>query len=88
MAYVGVGVALLLWGVLVGRVGRKVGTLLAIVPVLLWGGVLAWFTWSDALDGPDGDALPVYLLIGLFAFLIGVSLTGRHEPSRRARQRQ
>jgi len=52
MLYVAVGVALLLWGTLVGRVGRKLGTLLAIVPVLVWFGVLAWFGSSGNLDSP------------------------------------
>jgi MFS family permease len=86
MVYIAIGVALLLWGALVGRVGRKLGTLLAILPVLVWGGVLAWFTWSGATDRSTGDALPAYLLVGLFAFLIGVNLTTRREPSDRARQ--
>jgi len=58
MVYIAIGVALLLWGALVGRVGRKLGTLLAILPVLVWGGVLAWFTWSGATDRSTGDALP------------------------------
>lgn len=87
MLYVTVGVVLLLWGALVGRLGRKLGTLLAVVPVLLWFGLLAWFTWSGALDSPTGDALPVYLLTGLLAFLIGANLTSRGEPSRRTRPR-
>lgn len=41
MVYITIGLALLLWGALVGRVGRKLGTLLATLPVLLWFGVLA-----------------------------------------------
>lgn len=77
MPFVAVGVALLLWGTLVGRVGTKLGTLLAIVPVLVWFGVLAWFGWSGDLDSPAGDALPVYLVIGLLAFMTGVNLTNR-----------
>lgn len=88
MVYTAIGLTLLLWGALVGRAGRKWGTLLATVPVLLWVGVLAWFTWSGASDRSTGDALPAYLLVGLFAFLIGVNLTTRRESSRRARQRQ
>ncbi|GAA1152779.1 hypothetical protein MOX01_00190 [Microbacterium oxydans] len=87
MVYTAIGIALLLWGALVGRVGRNLGTLLATVPVLLWVGVLAWFTWSGASDPSSGDALPAYLLVGLFAFLIGVNFTTRREPSRRAQQR-
>lgn len=87
MVYIAIGLALLLWGAVVGRVGRKLGTLLAILPVLLWFGVLAWFTWSGASDRSTGDALPAYLLVGLFAFLLGVNLTTRRVPSHRARQK-
>ncbi len=87
MLYVAVGVALLLWGALVGRVGTKLGTLLAIVPVLVWFGVLAWFGSSGDLDSPPGDALPVYLVIGLLAFTIGVNLTNRFVAVRNSRQK-
>jgi hypothetical protein len=85
MLFVAVGVALLLWGTLVGRVGRKLGTLLAIVPVLVWFGVLAWFGSSGNLDSPAGDALPVYLVVGLLAFTIGVNLTDRSVSVRKSR---
>ncbi|MFE7065941.1 hypothetical protein [Microbacterium sp. NPDC057658] len=85
MLYVAVGVALLLWGTLVGRVGRKLGTLLAIVPVLVWFGVLAWFGSSGNLDSPAGDALAVYLVVGLLAFTIGVNLTDRSVSVRNSR---
>ncbi|WP_249521265.1 hypothetical protein [Microbacterium sp. ER1] len=87
MLFVAVGVALLLWGALVGRVGTKLGTLLAIVPVLVWFGVLAWFGSSGDLDSPAGDALPVYLVIGLLAFTIGVNLTNRSVSVRNSRRR-
>lgn len=81
MTYIAVGVALLLWGVLVGRAGRKVGTALAVIPVLVWFGFLGWFVWTDSLGSPAGDALLVYLLIGLLAFLIGSSLPSRSVAS-------
>lgn len=84
MAYVAVAVALLLWGGLVGRVGTKLGTALAVVPVLGWFGVLAWSSWSGVLETPAGDALHVYMLIGLFAFLIGSNVTSRSVASRKA----
>lgn len=87
MLFVAVGVALLLWGTLVGRVGTKLGTLLATVPVLVWFGVLAWFGSSGDLDSPAGDALPVYLVIGLLAFTIGVNLTNRSVSVRNSRQK-
>ncbi|KJL33111.1 hypothetical protein [Microbacterium oxydans] len=84
MAYVAVAVALLLWGGLVGRVGTKLGTVLALVPVLVWFGVLAWSGSSGVLETPAGDTLPVYMLIGLFAFLIGSNFTSRSAASRKA----
>lgn len=87
MLFVAVGVALLLWGALVGQAGRKLGTLLAIVPVLVWFGVLAWFGSSGHLDSPAGDALPAYLVIGLLAFTIGVNLTNRSVSVRNSRQK-
>lgn len=87
MLFVAVGVALLLWGTLVGRVGTKLGTLLAIVPVLVWFGVLAWFGLSGDLDSSAGDALPAYLVIGLLAFMIGVNLTNRSVPVHGSRQK-
>lgn len=85
MVYVAVGVVLLFWGALVGRVGRKLGTVLSIVPVLVWFGFLAWFDWSGNLDGPAGDALPAYLVIGLLAFVIGVNFTNRSVVVRNSR---
>lgn len=77
MIYVVVGIALLLWGALVGRAGRKVGTVLALVPVLVWFGLLAWLVWTGNLDGPAGDAHLAYLVIGLLAFLIGSNFASR-----------
>lgn len=87
MAFV-VAAVLLAWGALVGRVGRRVGTLLAVVPILVWFVVIEWFTRSGALDRAAGDALPVYLLIGLFAFLIGENLARRRKPPGGGKPRQ
>lgn len=83
MLYVAVGVALLLWGALVGRAGRTVGTVLALIPVAVWLGFVAWFGWTDSLDSPAEDALPAYLVIGLLTFSIGLNLTSRSVASRR-----
>lgn len=85
MSYIAVGVALLLWGALVGRLGLKVGAVLAVIPVLIWLGFVAWFSWTGNLDTPAGDALPAYLVIGLLAFLTGSHLTGRSAASGSAR---
>lgn len=87
MAFV-VAAVLLAWGALVGRVGRRVGTLLAVVPILVWFMVIEGLTRSGALDRAAGDALPVYLLIGLFAFLIGENLARRRKPPGGGKPRQ
>lgn len=84
MIHVVVRVVLLLWGAVVGRAGRKVGTALALIPVLVWFGILAWFGWSGNPDSPAGDALPAYLVIGLLAFLIGERLTDGRSAQRRS----
>lgn len=88
MGYVAVGAALLLWRVLAGRAGRKVGTVLALIPVAVWFGLLAWFGWTRGLDAPAADALPAYLVIGLLAFLIGSNLASGAGASRGARREQ
>lgn len=88
MLYVVVGVALLLWGALAGRAGRKVGTVLALIPIAVWFGFLAWFGWADGLDSPAGDALPAYLVIGLLAFFVGSNLASGVGASRSARREQ
>ena len=80
MSYVLVGVTLLGWGALVGRVGRTLGTILAVVPVLVWFGALAWLVSTDTLDSAGG-ALAIYLLVGLLAFVAGSSLTSRPRRS-------
>lgn len=72
--YVAVALALLVWGALTGYAGRKLGIALALIPVLGWLGVLAWFSLSGNLDSPAGDVLPAYLLVGLLAFLVGSNL--------------
>lgn len=84
MTYVVVAVALLLWGGLVGRVGTKLGTALAVVPVVVWFGVLAWSGWWGEIETAAADALLVHMVIGLFAFLIGSNLTSRSVASRHA----
>ena len=87
MGYVVVGVALLLWGILVGRAGRKLGVVLSLIPVAVWFGFLAWFEWTGTLDGPAGDVLPAYLVIGLLAFLAGSNLVGWTVTSRKTRRK-
>ena len=80
------GVALLVLGAVVGKVGPKLGTTLAICLVLGWFGVLAWFGSTGNLSGPVIQDLALYLLIGLTAFLVGSNLTSRSSRSRRTHQ--
>lgn len=80
------GVALLILGAIVGRVGQKLGTILVGVIVLLWFGVLAWFGLPGNLDGPVTQELALYLMIGLLAFLVGSNLTSRSASSPKARE--
>ncbi|MCM3778400.1 hypothetical protein [Microbacterium hydrocarbonoxydans] len=86
MAYIIVGVALFLWGTLTGCAGQKLSAVLAMIPVVGWFAVLAWFGWSGNMDSPTGDALPAYLLIGLLAFMVGSAATTRLSKLRAARR--
>ena len=88
MGFIAVGAALLLWGALAGRAGRKVGTVLALIPVAVWFGFLAWFGCTGGLDTPAADALPAYLVIGLLAFFVGSNLARGAGASRSARREQ
>jgi len=87
MSYFLVGVILLGWGALVGRVGRTLGTILAVVPVLVWFGILAWSASTNTLDSAEGRGLASYLLVGLLAFLVGSNLTSRIGARRRTGDR-
>lgn len=82
-----VGIALLLLGAVVGRVGPKLGTALAGLLVLAWFGILAGFGLTGNLDGPAVQDLALYLMIGLLAFLIGSNLTARPATSRSSRSK-
>lgn len=88
VTYVAVGVILLLWGVLVRRASRRADAVLALLPVVAWLGVLAWFACSGTFGSPPGDALPAYLLIGLLAFLVGSNFGARTVGSRRGHAEQ
>lgn len=86
MIYAGVAVALLILGGIASRVGRKLGTALALVPVAVWFGFLVRATLTGTVEGAGGDALLAYLLVGLIAFLVGSNLTSR-SSSREQRPR-
>jgi hypothetical protein len=84
MEYVGIGVALFLLGVVVERTGPRLGTALALLPVVVWFVLLTQTALIGNINGPDGEALAVWLVTGLVAFLIGLSIA-RGFSSRRAR---
>lgn len=84
MIYAGVAVCLFVWGVLVGRAIRMVGTVLAIIPVLVWFGLLASLGWPRAIDA-SGNELPVYLMVGMLAFSIGVGFGERRSGMKASR---
>lgn len=88
MIYVAVGVILLILGAIAGRLTPKAGTVLAVILVLAWVGLLAWLALAGNLDGATVQSLAAYLVIGLLAFLIGSNLTSRLSPQRNARQQQ
>lgn len=83
MVYGVVGIALFVLGALAGRVGPKLGTVLAVVPALVWFALLAQANSMGTIDGPAGNELLAYLLIGLIAFLVGSHITNLSRPSRK-----
>lgn len=83
MIYAVVGGALLVLGAVAGSLSRKAGTILAVILVVAWIGLLSWFGLSGSLDGPTVQSLAAYLVIGLLAFLAGSNLTSRIGASRR-----
>ncbi|WP_158297049.1 hypothetical protein [Zhihengliuella sp. ISTPL4] len=84
MIYATVGAALFALGAIVGRVGPKLGTTLAVLAVVAWFSVLGISVWGGSSTA-DLEELSAYLLIGLLAFLTGSSLTERRASARTRR---
>jgi cell division protein FtsW (lipid II flippase) len=72
MTIVLVGIALFLYGAIVGLVGPRLGTALSVLPPVLFFVLLA-----NARTDAELDAVTGGLMVGLFAFLAGVRLTER-----------
>ena len=80
------GVALFILGGIVGRVGQKLGTALSIAITLAWFGMLAWLGLTENLNGPTGQTVALYLMVGSVAFLVGSNLTSRWSSPRNTRE--
>jgi len=76
MMFIAIGVVLFALGVIVERSGRKLGTVLALLPVLLW----FWLLVQAQVDGGFGERESrdhvIALLIGLLCFMAGSFLAG------------
>ena len=77
MTFVVVGLALFVYGLIAGRVGPKLGTALALVPVLLYLVLPMTMQFKGALDSSESADLSAAILIGTLAFLTGSNLTER-----------
>lgn len=75
MIFVVIGVALFAYGLLVGWVGPKLGTVLACVPVLLLFAVLVNLQLDGELSSAESADFGAGLLVGMLAFLTGSNLT-------------
>lgn len=76
MMFIAIGVTLFALGVIVERSGRKLGTVLALLPVLVW----FWLLVRAQIDGGFGERESrdhaIALLIGLLCFMAGSFLAG------------
>ncbi|WP_341935919.1 hypothetical protein MRBLWO14_001599 [Microbacterium sp. LWO14-1.2] len=76
MSFALIGIALFAVGVLVERAGRKLGTVLALLPVVLWFAYLAHIQLDGELGERESVALMVALLVGLLPFSAGQVVAG------------
>lgn len=76
MMFIAIGVVLFALGVIVERSGRKLGTVLALLPVLLW----FWLLVQAQIDGEFGEREPVDLMVamtvGILCFNAGSVVVG------------
>lgn len=75
MIFLATGVALLVLGGIAGLVGPKLGTALAVAPLVLWFVLLMGNEADGDLDPARGSALAACLGIGLLAFVTGSSIS-------------
>lgn len=69
-----IGLALALLGGIAGCVGSKLGTVLAVIPMLLWFGLLMELHTQTGLESHRGAELATALVVGLVAFPGGVTI--------------
>ncbi|MFB4354360.1 hypothetical protein RAC69_14500 [Microbacterium sp. LS_15] len=76
MMFVAIGVTLFVLGAIVERSGRKLGTALALLPVLVW----FWFLMQAQLNGEFGEQEArdhaIALVVGLLCFIAGSFVVG------------
>jgi hypothetical protein len=87
MMFVAIGVVLFAWGVLVERSSRVVGTVLALVPVVVWGGFLFAMQIDGDLDSREAADHAMAMVVGLLAFTLGSSIDSIRAAWRRFRRR-
>lgn len=72
MMLVVIGVAMFVLGVVVERVGRKLGTVLAVLPSLVYFGFIVAAQRGGDLDSRVAADLALALLVGVLAFQCGL----------------
>lgn len=76
MMFVAIGLTLSVLGAIVERSGRKLGTVLALLPVLFW----FWFLMQAQLDGELGAReladLMIAMTVGILCFTAGSVIAG------------
>lgn len=82
MTYLFVGIGLFLWGLVVGYVGPKLGSVLAVLPLAPWF-ILMFGEQAGGQSGSGTPDLAAVLMIGLVAFLGGANITERAGARRR-----
>ncbi|WP_144875950.1 hypothetical protein [Microbacterium sp. 1.5R] len=71
-----IGFTLFAVGVVVERAGRKLGTVLALLPVVLWFAYLAHIQLVGELGERESVDLMVALVVGLLSFSAGQVVAG------------
>ncbi|KNY05159.1 hypothetical protein [Microbacterium sp. GCS4] len=74
MILISVAVVMFVWGVVVERAGRVLGTVMALLPVLVWFGVLVAIQADGDLGWRVAADHALALIVGLSAFMLGSSV--------------
>lgn len=88
MMFVAIAVVLFAWGVLVERSSRVVGTILALVPVVVWVGFLYALQIDGDFDSREAADHAAAMTVGLMAFMLGSSIDSIRAAWRWFRQRR